>query len=71
MSEFVQLYSRLRHPDLNVEITVGQGIDYLLAYLDKPQLHPDLHPDMEHKRRTALVIMRALEAAIRKGIEEA
>jgi hypothetical protein len=69
MSEFIRMYSKLESPDLNVEITAGQGIDYLKEYLQKPQLHPELHPDVEKSRQLALKIVEALENAILNGVD--
>lgn len=69
VSEFIRLYSPLEHPDMTVQITTGQGLDYLKEYLQKPQLHPDLHPDIEKSRQLALKIVEALETAIRDGID--
>lgn len=69
MSEYIQLYSRLKNHKMNVEITAGQGLDYLKEYLAQPQVHPDLHPDIEKRRKLALLIVEALESAIRDGVE--
>jgi hypothetical protein len=69
MSEFIQLDSRLKNPNMNVQITAGQGLDYLKEYLSQQQLHPDLHPDVEKRRKLALTIVEAIESAIRDGVD--
>jgi len=67
MSKYIQLNTRLKHPELNVEITTKNGIDQIRKYLEKPLASPDIHPDIENKRKLALLILDSIEMTFHLG----